>query len=551
MPEYQQNLMKPPAPAKSGFSDADGIIVGPPGQGPRPAPAEGLPGPQADTSWQRIQMSLRLRFNPIRNLTPENLGHYLDQFRLGFFRQAVLAWDAMERRDSRLMTVAPKRKKSVARHGWEVLTVEDSPEALRQKEALEYFYNHLTATTALEPDERGNLSLLVRQMMDAVGKRYAVHEITWQPAPKGLTAQFTFCPLWWFEGTRGKIRYLANEMAIYGEDMDPGAWLVTVGDGIMEACSVAYMFKHMPLNAWIAFTEKFGIPGIIGETDAAQNSPEWNAMEDAVKNFANDWGAVVRQGKITLVEAKSGANEPFEPLVNLMNEEITRLWRGADLGTSSKHDSQGASLQEDETAILERDDAQMISETLNTQISRFVLNYIFGPDSPALAYLQILTPEPENLAQDIAVDQFLLASGAPLSVKDALERYKRPQPDEGEPLLKAAVAPAAEDPQKTNGEDPADAELANDAPSPEYIARSKQLYQAAKRKATGPLLNRLNRLLGIDDPVIFANEARSLIAWIDHNAQHLAENPDLVEALQKINGAAMANGLASQPKGKP
>src|SRR5581483_658121 len=54
-------------------------------------------------------------------------------------------------------------------------TTDDSPEALRQKQALEYFYNHLTATTALEPDERGSMGLLVRQMMDAVGKRYAVH----------------------------------------------------------------------------------------------------------------------------------------------------------------------------------------------------------------------------------------------------------------------------------------------------------------------------------------------------------------------------------------
>ena len=42
-------------------------------------------------------------------------------------------------------------------------------------------YNHLTTTTALEENETGGLGLLIRQMMDAVGKRYAVHEIVWQP----------------------------------------------------------------------------------------------------------------------------------------------------------------------------------------------------------------------------------------------------------------------------------------------------------------------------------------------------------------------------------
>ncbi len=405
-----------------------------------------LPTPQADTSWPRIQTSLRLRFNPLRELDPGQLTHLLDQWRLGFFRQITLVWDAMERRDSRLQTVAPKRKKSVARHGWEILTTDDSPEALRQKQALEYFYNHLTATTALEPDERGSMGLLVRQMMDAVGKRYAVHEITWQPspgraqAPFGLTAQFTFCPLWWFEGTRGQLRYLHNEMAIYGEDLQPWGWLVTVGDGIMEACSVAYMYKHMPLRSWTSFCDKFGIPGIIGQTPAAKDSPEWRDMEKALKHFSNEWTAVIREGTIAFAETRNQGDQPFKPLVDLMNEEMTRLWRGSDLGTSSKAHALGASLQQDETAILEHDDAQWIGETLNAQVSRFVLNYHFG-DVPALAYLKIKTSEPENLAQDIAVDQFLLAAGAPISIKDALERYNRPQPNPGDQLLQKPILP--------------------------------------------------------------------------------------------------------------
>jgi hypothetical protein len=34
--------------------------------------------------------------------------------------------------------------------------------------------------------EEGGDSLLIRQMMDAVGKFYAVHEIVWQPIPAGV-----------------------------------------------------------------------------------------------------------------------------------------------------------------------------------------------------------------------------------------------------------------------------------------------------------------------------------------------------------------------------
>src|SRR5437868_1872641 len=92
---------------------------------------------------ERVQQSIRSRFNPIPSLTPTQLTSYLEAFRVGFFRNIALAWDAMERRDDKLAAVAPKRKKAVARHGWEILTVDDSPAAQQQKAALEYFYNHL------------------------------------------------------------------------------------------------------------------------------------------------------------------------------------------------------------------------------------------------------------------------------------------------------------------------------------------------------------------------------------------------------------------------
>src|ERR1700722_3320804 len=90
---------------------------------------------------ERVLFSIRARFNPIPSLTPQLLGSYLESFRVGFFRNIALTWDAMERRDYTLQKVAAKRKKSVARRGWEILAVDDSPAAQQQKLALEYFYN--------------------------------------------------------------------------------------------------------------------------------------------------------------------------------------------------------------------------------------------------------------------------------------------------------------------------------------------------------------------------------------------------------------------------
>jgi phage gp29-like protein len=492
---------------------------------------------QSVATPERVLFSIRARFNPIRNLTPDLLSRYLDNFRQGFFREITITWDAMERRDTRLQTVAPKRKKAVARRGWEILVTQDTPEAQRQKKALEYFFNNVTATSALEPNEEGGLSLLVRQMMDAVGKRYAVHEIVWQPSPKGLTAQFVFCPLWWFEGTTGRLRFLQQEFDIYGVEMPREQWLITVGDGIMEACSVAYMFKHLPLKDWLSFSEKFGMPGLLGKTDAGQDSPEWDAMKQALQDFATDWAAVCNaSASIDLVETKTQGNAPFEPLVERMDQEMTRLWRGGDLGTSSAKDSVGASLQEDETAILEIDDAQWIGETLN-RVSEQVLEYTFGEGVECLAYLKLNVPEKKNIDQELKIDEFLLASGAPLALQDTLERYGRPMPDAGDELLQAPAAPVPipnQDPAASN------AEYANEAQAAEALAQ-------AVASDLEPVRQRLDSILRITDPDLREIKLRKFLADLDQMKADILADPSAAQQLQSLLARAFVQGAENKP----
>ncbi len=457
-----------PPPPTSGMTGQDGVwdyFRDP--KSPRRLKTE----PDATVTPARVTLSVRMRYNPIVGLSPERLVNYLDQWRIGFFRQAALAWDQMERRDYMLQTVAPKRKKAVARNGFEILTVSNIPAGLEslaaeQQKFLKYFYDHLTVTTALEPDEQGGFALLVRQMMDAIGKRYAVHEIVWQPDAAGnLTAKFIFCPVWWFEGTRGKLRFLESEFQVYGKDMNPGEWLVTVHDGLMEASSLVFVLKHLPLKSWSALCDKFGQPGILGKTDAPYGSKEWNDLVNAVKDFSEDWSAVTaHSSEISVVESRAtaGGDNLFSTLVERMDKALITLWRGADLGTSSKTNSTGASLQGDETNILETDDARIADETLATQVSRYALAWKFGPDTPQLAYLKIRVPENKNVDLDLKTDQFLVQSGAPLGVKNALERYGRQLPEPGEPTLTAPItslAPSARDPQFN-------ATVANETPSP-------------------------------------------------------------------------------------
>src|SRR4026207_1228601 len=95
---------------------------------------------------ERVQLALRARFNPTSSITPEALAMAHDEFARGYLRNAAMMWAVIEDRDDLVKSVAGKRKKNIARNGFEVVTfckecADDYGEALKQKRALESFYN--------------------------------------------------------------------------------------------------------------------------------------------------------------------------------------------------------------------------------------------------------------------------------------------------------------------------------------------------------------------------------------------------------------------------
>jgi phage gp29-like protein len=388
-----------------------------------------------------VQLALRSRFNPLRGLTPQLLSVYLDNFLLGFVAYAALVWDQIEKRDDVIRNVASKRKKAVAKYKRKSFQRDQTPEAAAHAQALDDFYENMTVVNALDQNETGGFPLLVRQMMDAVGKYYAVHEIVWQPGCAGgspgqagrddiLTAELRFVPLWFFENRSGRLQFLKLPLGgANGEPLEPGGWMITKGDGIMEACSIAYMFKNMPLKDWVSYSDKYGTPGVLGQTNAAKGSEAGEALKAAVASFGQNWSGVVYgadgsiKDPISLITARGEGTLPFPPLVERMDRALASLWRGSDLSTISA-DNKGASVQQDESDILLEDDAAMISETLQLYIDRWVIWQKFG--ARPLAYSRIVVPESNNVALDLQIDELLLKAGARLGERERLEYYGRP-----------------------------------------------------------------------------------------------------------------------------
>jgi len=503
----------------------------------------------ASVSVQRVLRSLASVYNPIRNLTPQLLASQIDSFEAGYLRSLAMTMEKIEDRDDTLKSVAPKRKKSVSRHGYEILTTEDSPKAEGHKEELEFFYNNLTSTSAVDRNVRGGFRLLVKQMMDAIGKRYAAHEIVWRPETGGLTADFFFVPLWFFENKTGALRYLESDGATNGVDLAPGEWMVTAGDGLMIACSICYMFKHIPLKDWLIYCERHGMPGLHGKTDATEGSSEWDTLVSALQNFGVDWSVVTSKGvDVDPVDMTAKGELPYPKLIERMDRALASLWRGADLSTmsASQGEGTGASLQGEESDILEEDDVELISETLNEQVDRYVIYYQLGDTEP-LAYIKVNKGNRQDVKQDIEVDKFLHEAGVPLALTDLYERYGRSRPDKKEDLVAphtgGPTPPPAPDVDLPNARQTSVAAL-SEAVNEELRAAARSELAQAQAADLEAVVDRLTQIAEGDDAEFRDNALRNLQRELPKILIKMNEAPAAAEVIEQALAAALINGYA-------
>ena len=225
-------------------------------------------------SAERVRMEKQTRFNPLRGWTPDVLVRQLEAYSRGEI--AALSWvmEWLEKHDDVIATVAPKAKAAVSRWGYDILpkdeiTPEQKAQAEAQQGCLQEFYQNLETSDAVELEEAGGMRLLVQQIMDGYGKGYAAHHIIWKPSRSGLKAELVKVPTWFFEVTTGKMKFLPTTSAMRGIDLADlggrGAWMISRGRGVMLAGVLARMFKQIPLQDWLTYCDRHGMPAFIGK----------------------------------------------------------------------------------------------------------------------------------------------------------------------------------------------------------------------------------------------------------------------------------------------
>lgn len=377
----------------------------------------------------RVRLEQMSQYNALFHLDPDKIVGAITAYNSGNLAQLAHIIRDLEQHDDKMATCSMKMRASVGRCDYSVLVKEGFENDERAKlhaEILKRFWSTVTVTSRFNQNERGGLRLLKKQMMEAQSFGYAVHEIVWHPLPNGeIAAKFIKLPLWHFENKTGALRFLPTTTSSDGVPMSEGEWLVTTGDGVGIPASICAMAKRMSFQDWLLFSERSGMPIIVGKTGAAFKSDQWNNIKSAIRSIYRDTRVLLDSASsIEAIDTGHAANIPFPPLVELADRAIAALYRGADLSTISKGDGTGASLQGDEYGMIEQDAAANLGETLHEQVDRFVIRYVTGDDEP-LAQIVIEPVSKPDVDTDIKIDRHLaeLASGSrsptPSSATDA------------------------------------------------------------------------------------------------------------------------------------
>ena len=191
-----------------------------------------------------------------------------------------------------------------------------------------------------------NIHKLISDILDATSYGYQPLEIIWKKSASGhvLPAKIIAKPPEWFcfdDDNNLKFRTKDN---YYGEIVPDKKFLLAqnnpsynnpYGERTLSRVFWSVTFKKGGLKFWVVFTEKYGMPHLIGKHPRGASKDETNTLADMLEDMVQDAIAVIPDdSSVEIQEAnKSSSAEIYEKLIDKMNAEISKAILGQTLTT--------------------------------------------------------------------------------------------------------------------------------------------------------------------------------------------------------------------------
>lgn len=378
-------------------------------------------------------------------LTPQRLAGILLDCDKGDIEAFMTLAEEMEERDPHYASVLGQRKRAVS--GIKP-TVEPFSEDARDVEIAEWVQHKIA--------DHDQFSDLVEDLLDAVGKGFAVVETDWQ----------TDANVWWPRGfiwrtqrffqfdeeTGRKIRLRDESDRKDGIELKPYKFAVhsaklksghVFRGGVARVVAFSLMCKGYSLKDWMAFVETYGLPLRLGRYGPEASKEDVAILFRAVANIGTDAAAVIPKFMdIEFVDNKSGGgqNPVFENLARYVDEQISKAVLGQTMTTDDGSSQAQANVHNDVRHDVAASDARAVSGTINRDIviPFVVLNFGSQKGYPKI---KITVEEPEDIAVKSTAISTLAQVGVTFKMSEARSLVRMSDPEDGDEVFGGTSAP--------------------------------------------------------------------------------------------------------------
>jgi phage gp29-like protein len=375
-----------------------------------------------------VSLADRWSTYPSAGLTPNRLAEiFRDADQGSVYRQMEL-FEEMEEKDAHLTAILQIRKMAVLGKDYEVLPYARTPEDER-----------LAAQVGEMVDAIPNLEEALLDLLDAIGKGFALSEIIWE-----ITGGWARV---------AELRWIPQKKVIFGDELkprlltdathwqgtEPPLWKViyhrykarsgcATRAGVLRVVGWMYLLKNFALKDWAAFNEVFGMPLRLGKYDTTASPADREALVQAIRNLGSDAAGVISKAtEIEFVEAasRSGGVNPYQLMAEFCNREMSKAVLGQTLTTDTAGATgtyAAASVHAQVRRDLVEADCQALAATLREQLLRPLVGFNFGWDK-SVPWFRFRFEEEEDLKSLSAVYRNLAAMGVPLDLEHVAERF--------------------------------------------------------------------------------------------------------------------------------
>jgi phage gp29-like protein len=357
--------------------------------------------------------------------------------------RGVDLFQEMEDKDPNIFSDLQTRKLAVIGLDWEIIPASQDAGDVA---AAEFMGDVLDGLRGFSDD--------LRELLDAVGKGYAISEILWSARPDGRIGiaeiksrhqrRFVF-------DKDGALRLLTEADLTAGNPVPPRKFLVHTfqaehenpyGRGVLSRVYWYYWFKKNAMKFWALYAEKFGGPTAVGKYPAGTDSGPRAALLSALRAIQQETAVTIPANMtIEFLEAqRRGSIDTYSEFLAYLDRQETKAILGQTL-TSGEGERSGslalgrvhAEVRQD---ILEAD-TESLRGVLNSQLIPWLVDWNFI----VAAYPKFIfkLDPPEDLVQLATRDRTLQAMGVPIPRSYVQRRYGIPEPEGPDDVLEATV----------------------------------------------------------------------------------------------------------------